>query len=179
MKAQQRMIVGLAISFGMSVVLPSAHARCKSVQGHIVSELVGEFSDGTPCPSSLGLCTEGRFTGSLKGDFTFVAESLTPYASLDSSAPGDVAATTGLVTLHSKICDGTLMLQDTSTFSIAADGTVGGIETVDGDASSGDCWNASGRMSYMGIFDAGCVDCKYKGEVCLDGNGDIGEEADD
>ncbi len=144
-----------------------AHATCKSVDGRIVSQLVSMFSDGTPCPSLLGLCTEGRFTGDLKGRFTFVANALAPYTDFDPTAPPDVAATTGVVELRPrKFCRGKLVLSDTSSFSLSSDGSVGGIETVDGGASSGGCKGVSGRIRIEGIFQEGCVDCSYAGEIC-------------
>jgi hypothetical protein len=176
MKAQQHLIVGLAISFALAGVTDSAYATCKSAHGRIVSTLVTEFSDGTLCPSLLGLCTEGRFTGTLNGRFRFVATTLTSYADLDPSAPADVAATTGVVTLNSKICSGSIVLEDTSTFSLSPDGSVAGLETIDGTGSTGDCFGATGRLRYMGIFEGGCVDCKYDGEVCVVGKEEEGDD---
>lgn len=148
---------------------------CEDVDGRITSRLLAPdetFSNGEPCLSPLGLCTEGRFTGDLKGRFRFVANSLTPYAELDPTSPGDVAATTGRIALRTRFCGGTLMLDDTSAFSLSADGSVASIETVDGDASTGGCEDASGRLRITGIFMEGCVDCSYEGEVCAVGGGD-------
>jgi hypothetical protein len=102
---------------------------------------------------------------------------LTSYADLDPSAPADVAATTGVVTLNSKICSGSLVLEDTSTFSLSPDGSVAGLDTPDGTESTGDCFGATGRLRYMGIFEGGCVDCRYDGEICVVGNAN--EEEDD
>ena len=62
------LIVGLAVFLSTG----NALAECETVRGRIVSELVAVFSDGTPCGSGLGLCTEGRFTGDLKGRFRSV-----------------------------------------------------------------------------------------------------------
>jgi hypothetical protein len=55
MKLQTRVVIGLSIGIAMAIVTGSAHAACKSAHGRIVSELVTEFSDGTPCPPPLGL----------------------------------------------------------------------------------------------------------------------------
>ena len=157
----------------------AAEAACKKVKGHIVSEVVPVFSNGEPCTSPAGICTEGRFTGRLKGRFTFVAQTLTPFNELDMTAPPDVAATTGVVELDTRFCRGTLVLSDTSAFSIGPDGLFGGLETVDGAASSGGCLGASGRIRVSGVFMGGCVDCEYEGEVCKVGSGDDDDGDDD
>lgn len=157
----------------------AAETDCKEVRGRITSQLVSPpatFSNGDPCTSPLGLCTEGRFTGPLKGRFRFVAETLTPFAALGAAAPLDVAATTGTLELTTRYCHGTLVLLDNSAFSLSADGSVGGIETVDGAASTGGCADASGRLRIEGVFMEGCVDCRYEGEICAVGRGGRDED---
>lgn len=144
----------------------NANNDCKPVQGRVTSELVTQFADGSMCPSPLGLCTEGRFTGRLKGKFRFVANTLTPFALADPSAPPDVASTTGVISIDTRYCDGTLVLDDTSAFSLAADGFVASLQTPNGDASTGGCFGASGRVRLEGVFQLGCVDCAYRGEIC-------------
>ena len=172
--------IGLAVAGLMTAAsFGRADAACKEVRGHITSDLVAVFSDGELCPSPLDLCTEGRFTGGLKGNFTFVAETLVPYGVQDPAAPPDVAATTGVVRLDTGFCDGVLDLVDTSAFSLGADGLFGGLETVDGAASTGGCLGASGRISLSGVFMEGCVDCRYEGEVCKLGDGDDDNDDDD
>ena len=37
----------------------------------------------------------------------------------------------------------------------------------DGTASTGACAGASGLLIGTGIFQSGCVDCDYKGQICL------------
>lgn len=162
----------MAALIGMLATVSVAVAQedCKQVKGRITSQLVSEFSNHEPCPSPIGLCTEGRFTGRLKGKFTFVASTLTPYAELDPTAPPDVAATTGVIRLRTRLCGGTLVLRDTSTFSLSPEGSFAGLDTADGMHSTGGCSGASGRLRLAGIFQAGCVDCKYEGEICGVGN---------
>ena len=160
----------LAAIVGAAPVIATADDdECKQVKGRITSELVGEFSDHSSCAdaSPLGLCTEGRFTGRLKGRFQFFAQTLTPYPVLDATSPPDVAATTGTIELSTRFCRGTLVLDDTSAFSLGEDGSVASIETVNGALSDGGCAGASGRLRIEGIFMEGCVDCRYEGEVCL------------
>ncbi len=167
--------------FGITVLFStgSALAECERVRGRIVSDQVTVFSNGHACPSPLGLCTEGRFSGDLKGRFRFVASTLTPFDSLDSSTASDVAAVTGVNRLRPKeFCDGILVFADTSAFSLSPDGFVGGLETIDSLASTGACEGVSGRIRIEGVFVEGCVDCTYKGEVCADGDDDKGEDDD-
>ena len=168
----RQLAIGIAAGALLSTaVVGFAHADCRHVDGRINSDLVAFFSDGSACPSPLGLCTEGRFSGDLKGRFRFVADSLSPYVLQDPASPADVVATTGTISLRTKYCGGTLFLRDTSAFSTSADGLVGGLETVDGDASSGGCAGASGRIHVAGVFMEGCINCRYEGEVCRVGGG--------
>lgn len=173
------LVRGLAVAGLVAVVsMGVAQAGCKKATGHVTSRLVAVFANGEPCPSPLGLCTEGRFTGRLKGNFTFVAETLVPFSAQDPAAPPDIAATTGLVNLDSRFCDGTLVLKDTSAFSLGSDGLFGGLETVNGDDSTGECFGASGRILLSGVFMEGCVDCGYEGEVCKLGTDDDDDDDD-
>lgn len=135
-----------------------AQAECKFVNGHISSEVVSTFSNGDLCSSPIGLCTEGRFIGGLKGDFRFIAQTL-----VLTSTPG-VAFTTGDIILTTD--DGTLVFEDTSAFSLEPDGQFGGLETVVEGASTGDYAGATGRIRPSGVFMEGCVACDYRGEIC-------------
>lgn len=163
MKIMQPLLVAALLGPFAGVYADSA---CTPVQGRVTSELVEQFADGSLCPSPLGLCTEGRFTGRLKGKFRFVANTLTPFAAADPTAPADVASTTGVISIDTGFCAGTLVLDDTSAFSLGADGFVASLQTPNGDASNGGCMGASGRVRLEGIFQLGCVDCAYRGEIC-------------
>lgn len=169
----------LLTAAGLALVVSGAAASdCKSVKGRVVSSVVAQFSNGDPCPGPLFLCTEGRFTGRLKGKFRFVAESLTPFGLIETTKPQpNVAATTGVIDLDTRFCDGRLVLDDTSVFSLEPDGSVGSLQTPNSDASTGGCAGASGRLRLEGVFDNGCVDCRYRGEIC--GVGPLGDDDDD
>ncbi len=162
--------------FGL-VASGAVASECKFVKGRVTSDQVLVFSDGSACPSLLMLCTEGRFTGDLKGKFRFSAGTLTFYNALDSTAPADVVATTGVISIETRFCDGTLVLDDTSAFSFSADGFVASLQTPNGAMSSGGCNGASGRVRLEGVFMEGCVDCRYKGEIC--GVGPSSDDDDD
>ncbi len=180
MKKQIVVIAALTVAFVAAA--GTAGADCESVKGRVVSQLVPEFSNGEPCPSPLGLCTEGRFTGDLAGNFAFVADTLNPYATLPGVDPGsvppDIAATTGSIALEPRdLCAGVLQLSDTSTFSVSPDGFFAGIETIVPQADA--CGHISGRIRIQGVFQGGCVDCKYEGEICgVDGDDDDDDDDD-
>lgn len=138
---------------------------CKSVKGRLTSNVV------VPCDGAL--CSEGQFRGNLRGRFTFVANTLLPFGSAvaDPNAPGDVFASTGVIRIDTKFCRGTLVLKDTSAFAVASitgDDDLGfvSLETVDSTNSTGKCEGATRRIRIQGIFNNGCVDCKYEGLIC-------------
>jgi hypothetical protein len=157
----------------------SALADCKSVKGRIISDVVLQYSDGSPCLSPL--CTEGRLTGPLKGQLRYFATAAAPYNDLLTptvSVPQNVAASTGIITLSThQLCSGNLVFADTSAFSYDSDPSVSGefegivsaVETII--AATGTCAGATGRLRLQGVFDSGCVDCRYVGEVCLPDRG--------
>ncbi len=170
-------------TFAMSVLLitlsASALADCKSVKGRVISDVVLQYSDGSTCLSPL--CTEGRFTGQLKGQIRYFATAAAPYNDLLMPmvpVPPNVAASTGIITLSPHhYCSGELVFADTSAFSYDSDPSVSGkfegivsaIETIV--SGTGTCAGATGRLRLQGVFDNGCVDCKYVGEVCLPDSG--------
>jgi hypothetical protein len=153
----------------------SALADCRSVKGRVISDVVLQYSDGAPCLSPL--CTEGRLTGQLKGQLRYFATAAAPYNDLLMPmvpVPQNVDASTGIITLSSlHFCSGDLVFADTSAFSYDSDPSVSGkfegivsaIETII--AGTGTCAGATGRLRLQGVFDSGCVDCRYVGEVCL------------
>ncbi len=160
-------------AIGSLFVGATALAECESVKGRVVSTVVTTFSDGTPC---LSLCTEGRFSGDLRGEFRFIATGQYPFALIDPNSPADMLASTGIIELETnKICEGTLTFADTAAFSIGPDGNVVAIDTIV--AGDGSCSAAAGRIRISGIFQGGCVDCRYVGEVC--GVGDEDDDDDD
>lgn len=147
---------------------------CKFVSTHLSSQQVATFSDGTPCPSPV--CTEGRFTGGLNGKFRYIATGQSPASAVDANLPSSMLFLTGVAYLDTKFCGnrnqtGTLVLRDATSFTVTAvspdlAGLFGDVFWVDGAASTGTCAGASGLLTGIGIFKAGCVDCDYEGKVC-------------
>lgn len=178
MKHAWKLLVAMLCGAVFGAVSAAALADCETVEGRITSKLVPMFSTGENCPSPLGLCTEGRFTGDLEGRFTFSASTLVPYVFQDPSVPQDVAATTGVLNLEpDEFCEGSLTLSDTSAFSLSADGSVASLETIV--AGTDECAAASGRIRIQGVFMEGCVDCEYVGEVCGVDDDDDDSDSDD
>ena len=167
MKITQSILLFAGLTLAAAGAFASDH--CISVKGRVTSQTVTEFSNGEGCPSLVGICTEGRLTGGLKGRFRFVAGSLVPFNN-DGATP-NVFATTGVLTSESKLCRGTAVFNDTSAFSltsVAGDTNLdfASIQTLDGNLSTGRCSGAVGRIRIQGLFDNGCVDCKYEGRIC-------------
>ena len=187
MKISLRLFGTLITCVLLLALSDSALADCKTVKGRVVSDVVLQYSDGSPCLTPL--CTEGRFTGQLKGKFRYFATAAAPYNDLLMPflpVPQNVDASTGIITLSPhRFCSGDLVFADTSAFSYDSDpfvsgkfeGIVSTIETIiDG---SGGCAGATGRLRLQGVFDNGCVDCRYVGEVCLQDNDSDGDDDDD
>ena len=132
--------------------------ECQSVRGHIVSQLLTEG-----CTSPVDLCTIGRFRGDIRGEFVFTATSLNPTANPDFALTS-VAFYTGDLVLRTK--DGDLMIKDAGAFNIApnSNGDFGSVQTVV--EGTGDFVGATGRIRMEGVFIDGCVDCRYRGEIC-------------
>jgi hypothetical protein len=162
---------------------PALAESCKPVNGRIVSQAVpiGQpLSDGSPCAAPAGLfCTSGRFTGGLSGTFDF-----TP-ATVDMSGNPDFASTgiaffTGELILQTK--HGGLRFRDAGALDVAIavdGGSFASVLTIV--EGTGSLTGATGRVRDEGIFIGGCVDCRYRGEVCFLGNADndTGDESDD
>lgn len=152
MKITRMFVMGISLGIIAIFFMGSAQAGCKTVNGHISSEV---FTDG--CPSPLGLCTFGRFIGGIQGDFIFVAEAIIP-----NPESAEVAFTTGSIDVETK--KGNLTLKDASAVSFGADGLFGSVQTVVG--GTGDFTDATGRIRAYGVFLGGCVNCDYRGEIC-------------
>ncbi len=72
--------VGLVMSVSMGCI---AAANYKTFKGHVTSDVVSTFSNDETCSNQVRICTEGKFSGRLKGHFTFVAQNLGPFTLQD------------------------------------------------------------------------------------------------
>lgn len=124
--------------------------ECKPVNGNLRSE---GFTDG--CASPIGLCTRGRLTGGVQGDFVFVAQSLSP-----SDTPG-VFFYTGEINVAGN--DATLTCRDAGAYSFV-NGSVVDLCTIAG--GTGKLAGASGDIKIFGIFANNVGDSDYRGTIC-------------
>ena len=139
---------------------------CRPADGRLVSQVVPighPLSDGSLCAAAPGLfCTTGRFTGGFAGTFDFTATTFDPSANPDFAVTG-AGFFTGRLVLHTK--RGVLIFKDAG--AIAADGDVvtfaSVLTIIEG---TGALTGATGRIRDEGIFINGCVDCRYRGDVC-------------
>jgi len=133
--------------------------ECQSVRGHIVSRVL----TGTDCTSPVGLCTIGRFRGDIRGDFVFTASSLNPGANPDFALTS-VAFYTGDLVLHTN--DGDLISKDAGAFNITPNSNedFGSVQTII--TGTEELAGTTGRIRAEGVFINGCVDCRYRGEIC-------------
>ena len=153
--------------------------RCTKVRGKLSSTIVmqgDQFLDDTTCQAPAGaFCTQGTFTGRLGGFFKFTGLTLAPYSTIDDSSVlfATIAATTGKLELTpTSFCEGTYVTQDASSFSLQEDGYFAGVQRYDEDLSSGNGRRSCGKIKSgtvitSGIFQSGCVDCQYEGEICF------------
>jgi hypothetical protein len=147
-----------AVALPLTMGIGHAQSKCKPVKGHIVSELL----TGPGCTSPVDLCTSGRFIGGIKGDFVFIATSLTPHQ--DTEGTG-VVHYTGDITISTR--HGDIFDKDAGAFNpiSGSTGDVGSVSTITG--GTGRYAGASGRIRISGTFtpqEGG--DSKYHGELC-------------
>lgn len=161
----------------------AAGGACKPVNGWIVSRAVpiGQpLSDGSPCAAPPGLfCTNGKFTGRLRGTFDFTPTTVDTSGNPDFALTG-IAFFTGELILQTN--HGGLVFKDAGALDVAIAGDGGSFASVltiiEG---TGALTGATGRIRDEGIFINGCVDCRYRGEVCFPagGDNDTDDEGDD
>lgn len=153
------------------------NAACKPVNGMLVSQMVvsGELMpDGSLCAAAPGLfCTTGRFAGGLAGAFVFTATAFNPFANPDFALTGAGFFTGDLILQTNR---GGLVFKDAG--AVAVDGdvlTFASVLTITN--GTGGLAGATGRIRDEGIFMGGCVDCRYRGDVCLAAGGANGTGA--
>jgi hypothetical protein len=163
------LLVVFVLSTQLNASETASGDRCRPADGRLVSQVVpiGQpLSDGSFCAAAPGLfCTTGRFTGGLAGTFDFTAATFDPSANPDSAVTG-AGFFTGRLVLHTN--GGVLIFKDAG--ALAADGDVltfaSVLTIVEG---TGALTGATGRIRDEGIHINGCVDCRYRGEICAGG----------
>ena len=147
-------VVALVGSGGPADAASRGHA--KPVVGHLRSQQV-TCPPGTP---GIGLCTAGRLTGGVQGDFEFALMRLLP-----SDVP-DVQLYTGRLVVHTR--GGDLFCTDAGAFNAnpASDGEVVDLCEITG--GTGRLSGATGYLRVYGTFtSAAGGDSDYRGVLGL------------
>lgn len=149
----------LVVLAGASV---GAEAECRNVNGHYAEHAV----DASSCPSPVGLCIEGNFSGRIRGAFAVTATSLTPTADTPTSG---VVHFTGDGVIHARIGTrhGDLFFKSAGAFHTVGTGEIVDLQIITG--GTGELTGASGALRASGTFDpvAGRGESEYTGMVCL------------
>jgi hypothetical protein len=143
----------------------SAQAICHPVNGHLVDQVV----TGPTCASPIGLCTEGTFSGVLRGDFFAIATTLTPTADTPQTTvvfyTGD---TTVHATVHATVRDrsGDLFIKGAGSLQTTDSGRFVELQTIVG--GTGQLAGASGDLSIQGTFSTqDGAEAEYTGTICV------------
>ena len=151
---------------GMALVLMApritAESRCRHVTGHYAEHAAAP----TACPSPVGLCIEGEFSGSVRGAFAVTATSLAPTADTPMTA---VVHFTGDGAIHTRTGgkQGDLFFKSAGAFHTVGTGEIVDLQFITG--GTGAFAGASGALRASGTFDpaTGSGESEYTGTVCL------------
>ena len=104
-----------------------ADTRCRDVNGHYAEHSVTPGS----CPSPVGLCIEGDFSGAIRGGFTSTATSFTPTADTPLTA---VVPFTGDGIIHARIDGrrGDLFFKSAGAFHTVDRGEIVDLQSISG-----------------------------------------------
>lgn len=140
----------------------SADVRCQNVIGHYAERAVAPAS----CPSPVGLCIEGEFSGGIRGDFASTPTTLAPTA--DTPTTG-VVTFTGDGVIHARLGDaeGDIFFKSAGAFHTVGTGEIVDLQFITG--GTGGFAGASGALRASGTFDpvAGTGESEYVGVICL------------
>jgi hypothetical protein len=159
-----RFVVVLSAGVALMLTTPGvrAESRCRQVTGHYAEHA----ADPTGCPSPVGLCIDGEFSGSIRGTFEVTATSLAPTADTPVTA---VVRFTGDGVIHARIGGkhGDLFFKSAGAFHAVGTGEIVDLQSITGGSSA--FAGASGALRASGIFDpvTGSGESEYSGMVCL------------
>jgi hypothetical protein len=155
-------VMGAGVALVLTAPGVGAESRCRQVTGHYVEHA----TDPTGCPSPVGLCIEGEFSGSIRGAFGVTATSLTPTADTPVTA---VVHFTGDGVIHARIGGkhGDFSFKSAGAFHTVGTGEIVDLQSITG--GSGAFGGASGALRASGVFDpvTGSGESEYSGTVCL------------
>ena len=158
--------LALLMLAGMALVLTAtslnAENQCRRVNGHYAERAAAP----TSCPSPVGLCIEGEFSGGIRGAFAVTATSLPPTADTPTTA---VVLFTGDGVIHARIGGrhGDLVFKSAGAFHTIGSGEIVDLQFITG--GTGALAGASGALRASGTFDpvAGSGESEYTGMVWL------------
>jgi hypothetical protein len=155
----------VAASAGLLSVLlfastSGADPTCRSVEGRYEEH----DTSGPGCPSPVGLCIAGEFSGDVKGDFAGQATAIIPTA--DTPTTGVILFTSDS-TIDARVGgrSGTLLIKNSGAFRTIGEGSIVDLQTIVG--GTGDLAGATGAMRAEGTFAAGVGESRYAGTVCV------------
>jgi hypothetical protein len=153
------MCVGMAFALlGASL---GAEDQCRNVNGHFVMRAVAP----TSCPSPVGLCIEGEFSGGIRGPFSVTATSFIVTADTPTTA---VVLFTGDGVIQGRVGAkrGDLFLKTSGAYLSVGTGEIVDLQFVNG--GTGALTGASGSLRASGRFDpaTGAGEAEYAGVVC-------------
>jgi hypothetical protein len=155
------MLLGSVI-FTPAAALVGAEVRCRDVNGHYEEHSV----DPGSCPSPVGLCIEGNFSGAIRGAFASTATSFTPTSDTPLTA---VIHFTGDGTVHATMGGrtGDLFFKSAGAFHTVDGGGIVDLQFISG--GTGAFAGASGVLRASGTFDpiAGSGESEYSGRLCI------------
>lgn len=130
---------------------------CERVKGTLSSMIAN-------CPGNvdpaLYFCTQGHFDGDFEADFSYMA-SLSDLVVLDNG----IGSIQGDITLSNiDRCEGTISAVDYAHVTLDGFENVASIQvTTEG---TDECAHVTAILRVEGIFQGGCVDCEFDGEIC-------------
>lgn len=138
-----------------------ADPRCQPLNGHLSEQA----STDPGCPSAVGVCVEGTYSGVLRGAFTTVVNTFDP--SPDTGVTAVFLFTADSV-IHARVGskEGDLLIKNAGAFRVTGEGEILDLQTIVG--GTGDFAGASGSISSVGTFtfaDGGRSE--YTGTLCL------------
>lgn len=151
-----------AIAVLLVTASASATPACRRVRGFYEEHA----ADPSSCPSPIGLCIEGEFSGNIKGTFASTATSLVP--------SGDTPVTsvlwfTGDGVIHAKIDsrEGDIFFKSAGAFQTTGDGNIVDVQYITG--GTGQLTGVTGVIRASGTFNpvTGMGESEYEGMVCM------------
>jgi hypothetical protein len=153
-----------AVAFGAAIILVSGQAnaagQCIPVAGTFTINPVAPAD----CPSQVGICGKGTFSGALRGDYFSPFTSIVPTADTPTT---NVVLFTADTTLHARLGSlaGDIVFKEGGAFHVAGDGEFSELFSIT--SSTGAFAGATGQVYGSGTAVNGAGNGAYFGKVCI------------